>query len=109
MTVLRAGGAVILILLGVLVVWMNWWCVRASTRNKRRGIDKHHSTVPVVSFIFTGVLAYPLFPYEPKWWISIIPAFDIGNWMLIIGLPWVITQGMMKKDKPPSRSADDTG
>ena len=99
MTILRASHAVILILLAACIVVMNWSCVIASGINRRRGIDKHHSTGPLVSLILAA-MAYPLFPFAPKWWIGIIPAVDIGNWMLIIGLPWAVAHGMFKKGSP---------
>ena len=87
MTILRASIAGIVMLLAAHIAVMNWRCVIASEINKRKGIDKHHSTVPLISLILAGVVAYPLYPFTPKWWIGIIPAVDIGTWMLIIGLP----------------------
>ncbi len=98
MTYVRATIAIILMLFAAYIAAMNWWCVIASDLNKRRGIDKHHSTVPLISLILTGILAYPLCPFTPKEWIWVIPALDIGNWMLLIGLPWAIAQGAFKKD-----------
>ncbi len=94
-------------LLAAYIVVMNWGCVIASERNKRKGIDKHHSTVPFISLILAGVLAYPLYPFTPKWWIGIIPAVDIGNWMLVIGLPWAIARGAFKKESPNKPSGAD--
>lgn len=63
---------------------MNLGCVIATSRNKRKGIDKHHSTVPIVSAFLAGI-AYLVYPFAPKVWIWIIPAIDIGNW----GLLWL--------------------
>ncbi|MBI2441694.1 MAG: hypothetical protein HYV35_10020 [Lentisphaerae bacterium] len=108
MTILRASISVILMALAAYIVVMNWGCVIASERNKRKGIAKHHSTVPLISLILTGVIAYPLYPFSPKWWIGIIPAVDIGNWMLVIGLPWAIARGMFKKEDTPNQSVDGT-
>jgi hypothetical protein len=102
-TVLRASGALILMLLAAYVAIVNWGCVIVSERNRRKGIDGHHSTVPAVSLILAGGLAYPLYPFAPKWWIGIIPALDIGTWMLIIGLPWAIAHGAFKKESPNNR------
>lgn len=99
MTEIRANIAIILLLLACLMVVMNWSCVIASERNKRRGIQKHVSTVPLLSLIFAG-LAHTLSPWTPKWWIAIIPAGDIGNWMLAIGFPWAIATGAFKKGPP---------
>lgn len=102
MTALRACGAVILMLCALFIVIMNWICVIASERNSRRGIDKHHSTMPMLSLIFAG-LAYLLYPFTPKWWIGIIPAVDIGTWLLLIGLPAAIVQGAFKKESRRDR------
>ena len=98
MTSVRATITIILMLFAAYIAVTNCWCVIASNLNKRRGIDKHHSTVPLFSLILTGILAYPLYPFTPKGWIWIIPALDIGNWMLLIGLPWAIAQGAFKKE-----------
>ena len=108
MTILRASIAGIVMLLAAHIAVMNWGCVIASEINKRRGIDKHHSTVPLISLILAGVVAYPLYPFTPKWWIGIIPAVDIGTWMLIIGLPWAIAHGIFKKKESPNQSVDGT-
>jgi hypothetical protein len=58
---------------------MNWGCVIATARNKRKGIDKHHSTVLLVSIICTS-LAYMV---SHNAWVWIIPAVDIANWQLL--------------------------
>ena len=108
MTTLRAIVAVIVLILAAYIAVMNWGCVIASEINRRKGIDKHHSVVPALSLIFAGVLAYPLYPFTPKWWIGLIPAFDIGTWVLIIGLPWAIATGMFKKGDTPNQSVDGT-
>ncbi len=97
MTVLRTSSAIICILISVYILIMNWGCVIKNIRNKRKGIDRHHSTVPLVSIVFAVALAYPLYPYTPKWWIFIIPILDIGNWILIIGLPWAIYKGAFRR------------
>ena len=57
----RVTVAVILMLLAAYIVVMNWVCVIISMRNKWQGIDKHHSTVPVVSLIL-AILANLLYP-----------------------------------------------
>jgi hypothetical protein len=97
---LRITAAVILILLAVYITAMNWGCVIVSMRNKRRGIGKHHSTVPLISLILAA-LAYAVCPFSSKAWIGIIPAVDVGNWSLIIGLPWAIAKGAFRKNPNP--------
>ncbi len=97
MTTLRAILAIIAIIVALYFVGMNWWSLIASERNKQKGIDRHHSTVPLVSFILAGLVAYPLYPFTPKTWIGLIPLVDIGNWALIIGLPYAMAKGAFKK------------
>ena len=103
---LRISIAVILMLMAAYVAVMNWGCVIASERNKRKGVRKHHSTVPLISLVLSA-LAFELYPFSPKGWIGIIPAVDIGNWMLVIGLPWAIATGQFKKG-PPNKASDAT-
>jgi len=106
MTALRASASIVLLLVAACIVVMNWGCVIASERNKRKGIDKYHSTVPLVSLILAG-FAFPLYPFVPKGWIGIVPAVDIANWILIIGLPWAIARGAFKKKSPNKPSGGD--
>jgi hypothetical protein len=87
--------ASLMMLFGAFVTFMNWGCLIVNKRNKRKGIDKHHSMVSMVSLIslITAGLAYFIYPSEPKSCIGLIPILDIGNWMLIVGLPIAIVQG----------------
>ena len=71
--------------------------------NRRKGVDRHHSPVPVVSLLLVAVVGYPMWPFGAKWWMWVIPAADIGTWMLIVGLPWAIVTGAFKR-----KSAEDT-
>ena len=100
MTLLSAIIAGIALLIAVSVGIANWGCVIASERNRRKGIDRHHSVVPAVSLLLAGAVAYPLYPFTPRWWIWLIPALDIGTWLLLVGLPWAIVQGMFANDDP---------
>jgi hypothetical protein len=99
----RISVAVILMLMAAYIAVVNWGCVIASERNRRKGIRKHHSTIPLISLILSA-LAFELYPLTPKGWIVIVPAADIGNWMLIIGLPWAIAKGAFKKGVPNQAS-----
>jgi len=96
MNLIKIIIAVIILLFGAYIAVMNWGCVLVSMRNKRKGIDKHHSTVPFVSIVSAG-LAYMIYPLQPKQWIGIIPLVDIGNWILIIGLPIALAKGAFRK------------
>jgi hypothetical protein len=86
----------LIVLFGAYITILNWGCVIGSLMNKRRGIDKHYSTVPIVSIIAAG-LAYIIYPLEPKAWVWLIPLVNIGNWELVIGLPIAISRGAFKK------------
>jgi hypothetical protein len=88
---IRIAGAVLLILFAGYIAVMNWVCVIVSLRNKWKGVDKHHSVIPLISVVISGA-AYALYPSSPKEWIAIIPLADIGNWMLVIGLPWALVK-----------------
>jgi hypothetical protein len=106
MNEIRIIGSVLLLLFASYIAVMNWGCVIFSLRNKWKGIDKHHSTVPLISFIPSAV-AYALYPLSPKEWIFIIPVADIGNWMLIIGLPWAIVKCAISKAPPNKKDVSN--
>lgn len=80
---LRFVLAILLLLCAGYVVAMNWGCVIASSHNKRRGIDKHYSMVPIISLIFVS-LAVVAYPYSPKWWMWLIAAGDISNLLMVL-------------------------
>ena len=72
MTSIRFILAIAILLFAAYVVVMNWGCVIVSRRNKRRRIDQHHSTIPIVSLILAA-LAYLLYPRPDKIWRSPFP------------------------------------
>jgi hypothetical protein len=82
MTIARFILAFAILLFAAYIVFMNWGCVAVSMRNKRRGIDRHHSTVPVVSFILAA-LAHLIYPRADEGWMITVPLLDIGNWSLL--------------------------
>ncbi len=90
MTGVRLTLAIVILLFAAFVVVMNWVCVIASIRNHRRGIDQRHSTVPVISIVFV-VLASLIHPHSEREtrWMFIVPLPDIGNWNLLVSLPWL--------------------
>ncbi|MFH1706508.1 MAG: hypothetical protein ABIF71_01120 [Planctomycetota bacterium] len=96
MTILRPILAIGIMLAATYIMIMNWGCVIVSERNKRKGIDKYHSTVPLVTLIL-ACLAYQAYPYKPALWIGIIPAFDIGNWYLL-WMPVVLWKEFRKNE-----------
>jgi hypothetical protein len=70
------------------IVAMNWGCVIANVRNKRRGDDRRHSTIPFVS-LFPAALAMLAYPLPHKAWLLAVPLLDIGSWLLVLGLLWL--------------------
>jgi hypothetical protein len=107
--------ALIILLFAVYIVAMNWGCVVVSIRNKRRGIDRHHSTVPVVSFILVA-FAHLIYPKPDKNWMIALPLVDIANWSLL-ALPMVLFRRSGKNNTEPGapasgvprRSSGDSG
>jgi hypothetical protein len=82
MTTTRFVLAIAVLIFAVCIVVMNWWCVAINARNRKRGLDRHHSTVSLVSVLFAAV-AYQLYPDPQKLWIVSIPLLDIANWRLL--------------------------
>jgi hypothetical protein len=78
MTVARFILAIAILVFAACVVVMNWGCVIVSLRNKRRAIDRHHSTVPIVSFVLAA-LAYLVYPRPDSMWMTSVPLLDIAN------------------------------
>src|ERR1051325_8461610 len=74
--------ALAILVFAAYIVVMNWGCVIVSMRNKRRGIDRHHSTVPIISIILAA-LAYFIYPRPDKMWLFSVPLLDIANWSLL--------------------------
>jgi hypothetical protein len=89
-----------ILLFAAYVAAMNWGCVITTLRNKRRGIDRHHSTVPLFSFLIT-VLALMFYPRPDKAvWMLAVPALDIGNWVIVwapVGLVLLLIRGSKEK------------
>jgi hypothetical protein len=95
MTIARFIFAFAILLIAAYIVVMNWGCVIISIRNKRRRIDRHHSTVPIVSFILAA-LAYGLYPRADGRWMIAVPLLDIANWSLL-WLPVALFREWKKK------------
>jgi hypothetical protein len=96
MDTLRLILATIVLLFAGHIVAMNWVCVIVSIRNRRRGIDRHYSTVPVISFILAGV-AHITCPKADKNWMFVIPVLDIANGSLLM-LPFVLLRERRKQN-----------
>lgn len=91
----RFSIVILLLLLAAFVVVMNWRCALVSLRNKRRGIDRHHSMVPLVSIVLAA-LAYLIYPRPDMMWLFAIPLLDIANWNLL-WLPVVLFRQAVKR------------
>jgi hypothetical protein len=98
MTITRFILSFAILAVAAFVVVMNWGCVIVSMRNKRRGIDRHHSTVPIVSLLLAA-LASLIYPRAEKIWMISVPLLDIANWSLL-WLPVVLIREARKKPIP---------
>ena len=105
MTIARFILALAILLFAAYIVVMNWGCVIVSMRNKRRGIDRHHSTVPIVSFIFTA-LAFLIYPRPDKMWMISVPLLDIANWSLLWFPVVLIRESRTKRITEPGGPAN---
>ena len=90
------------------VVGMNWSCVFLNFRNRRRGIDKHHSMVPVVAQVLLVIAAQcsrlEQSPWLPTLAFWILGLADISLWMLA-SLPFVL---LYRKYFQPDRDKTKT-
>lgn len=98
MTTGRFILSIIFLLSAAYVVVMNCACVIVSVQNRRKGIDRHHSTVALVSLILAA-LAYAAYPYTHKNWIVLLPLADIANWTLL-WLPVMLIRGARARKRP---------
>jgi len=105
---IRFVTAVILLLMAGYPTVLNWGGFILNIRNRRRGIDKYYSPGPFIS-AFLAAFAYAAYPFTPKGWILIVPALDIGNWVVLIGLPVAVMQGSFRgafKRRPQKLPSD---
>ena len=98
MSTIRFILAIAILLLAGYVVVMNWGCVIVSMNNKRRGIDWHHSTVPILSVILVA-LASLTYPRPDTMWMIYVPLLDIANWSLL-WLPVVLIEKREQRKSP---------
>ena len=105
---IRFAAAVVLLFVAGYPAVLNWWGVICNVRNRRKGIDKNYSTGPFIS-AFVAICAYLVYPFTPKGWIWIIPVMDVGNWVVLIGLPVAVIRGSFRgalKNGPPKPPSD---
>lgn len=97
--VLSLAVSILFLLAAIYVVVGNWACLIATLRNKRKGIDQHHSMVPVVSVIL-AVLGMLFFPFPKGMWILVIPLADVSLWNLLFFPFFIIAYYCKKKTRP---------
>ncbi len=85
--------------LGVLFTLLNWGCIWARVRDRRRGIDKNHSLVPLVGPVFV-MMGANVAPMEIPWWLWLSWAVDPGTYVLICVLPYVAYDIYTSKREP---------
>ena len=95
-TVARYSGTGLILVVTVYLVAMNWGCVIVTEINRRKKIDRHHSTVPLVSLFLAGC-AYFVFPSSGRIWVFVVPLCDIANWLVLLLPFWLIKEAWQKK------------
>ncbi len=95
-----------LLLLAGYVAAVNWGCAIVSQINRRKGIDRHHSFVPLISVFLSG-FAYFVCPRSGRNWVFVVPLCDIGNWV-VLWLPfWLLKEAWQKN--PGGPFSNDSG
>ena len=98
MTTVRFIACIASALLAMLFILFNWSCVIGNPRGRHKENDKHKSFAPLLSVILAAI-SYWLCPYNWAHWLWILPAIDIGNWAVVVGLPWAVATGMFRSDE----------
>ena len=88
-TIIVNSFAVLLTASAAYIIVMNYAYVILSHRNKRRGIDRYHSTVPFVAQILLilsdRVLSIVATPLLSRSWLLALGLADISLWLLVFG------------------------
>ncbi len=95
---LRTIFAIALLFLGAFITFINYGAIFENRKNAKRGIDKHHSFVPIlapVGFIGGGLLL----PYNFGSYFCFASLFDPGTIVLIIGFPYYLIRSIVNRDK----------
>ena len=82
-----------LALLGALVIVSNWGCVIVSSLNKYRGIDRHHSVVPLVAqilFILADLVSSFALPRILSSRVLLIAALTDISLLSLVALPFFL-------------------
>lgn len=98
-------AGLVLIVAGYLVA-VNWGCVIVSLINRRKGIDRHRSVVPLVSVFLSG-FAYGVCPTSGRNWVFVVALCDIANWLVLWFPFWLLKEALQKKPGGPFSSDPD--
>jgi hypothetical protein len=88
----------VLLGLAALVAFGNWTCFLRNYRNRRRGVAKHYSVIPALSFCLL-IIAGSICSYDPGVWIVIPVMLDPGTWV-VIALPFVMLRSCFSSKRP---------
>lgn len=89
---------------------MNWLCAIQSNRNIRRGIERHHSMVPVVAQLLVSIagliewLSGVMVPASIFWLIALIDLSLLG----IVYLPIFFIRERLRLRMRPAASVQDS-
>ena len=78
-----------LMVFGIYIVGVNYCCIIVRERNKRKGIDRHHSVSPFigpVSYLIGALLS----PLKTGIHVLIVFVLDPGTWLIVLGLPYAL-------------------
>jgi len=84
-----------LMVFGIYIVGVNYCCIIVSERNKRKGIDKHHSVSPFIGPI-SYLIGTLLSPLRIGIHVLIVSALDPGTWLIVLGLPYALLTELLR-------------
>jgi len=82
------GG--IIVLFGVITICLNYAYIGMSQINRKKGIDRHHSTIPFLGSL-TTLIGLVILPVKTNIFIVFLVLFiDPGTLSLIISIPYLL-------------------
>ena len=104
MSIFRLIIAVLLLCFALFVTVANWMIVISNYRNRRKGVDKWVSPIPMVTVILC-ILAGPIFPsradlgFDFPTWVFLPIITDPGGLWMFLRLPFILVCGWFKIDR----------
>ncbi|MBT3311328.1 MAG: hypothetical protein HN737_02755 [Desulfobacterales bacterium] len=98
MDVIKYILGVFLILFGVYIIAANYACIIINKRNKKKGIDKHHSFSPVFGPLLF-IIGLSFVELSITFWVIIVFLVDPGTWLILLGLPYALFKGFFSGEK----------